>query len=277
MTKGYLIVAQNTQQTDYVECAKVLAYSLKRHMPECNVSLLTSDIVEDEIFDNIIPLPYGDLDTNSDWKLINDWQVYEASPYDETIKLEADMFITGDISYWWGVLSQQDIVISTTIRNFHGKISDCKVYRKFIVDNNLPDTYNALTYFKKSETAEQFFKVVRHVFENWSSFKNGLKCNPTEVATTDWVYAIASHLIGVEKTTMPIFTDFSMVHMKQFVNNLVTEDWEKELIVECNPEVLRINTHPQRYPFHYQNKKFSKTLKEYYGRSSNSMGTSPLN
>lgn len=272
MTKGYLIVAQNTAKNNYVNCAKVLAASLKRQMPDCSVSLLTGDFVEDAIFDNIIPFPYGDLDPKGKWKLINDWQVYEASPYDETIKLEADMFITSDISYWWDVLSKQDVVISTTIRNFQNEISDSKVYRRFIEDNELPDVYNALTYFKKSETAEQFFKLVRHIFENWEEFRDNLKCNPTEVATTDWVYAIASHLIGVEKTTMPLFKDFSMVHMKQFINNLVTEDWEKELIIECHPEVLRINTHPQRYPFHYQNKKFSNVLGEYYGTGSN-LGT----
>jgi hypothetical protein len=276
MTKGYLIVAQNTTKSDYIECAKVLAASLKHHMPDCSVSLLTGEFVEDDIFDNIIPFPYGDLDPKGKWKLINDWQVYEASPYDETIKLEADLFITSDISYWWDVLGQQDVVISTTIRNFQGEISDSKVYRRFITDNNLPDTYNALTYFRKSETAEEFFKLVRHIFENWTSFRSELKCSPTEFATTDWVYAIASHLIGVEKTTMPIFTDFSMVHMKQFINNLVTEDWAKELIVECHPEVLRINTHPQRYPFHYQDKKFSKVLKEHYGTSS-TLGTAALN
>ena len=68
MTKGYMIVAQNTAKNDYVECAKVLAASIKRHVPEASVSLLTGEFVEDDIFDNIIPFPHGDLDPNGKWK-----------------------------------------------------------------------------------------------------------------------------------------------------------------------------------------------------------------
>ena len=41
----------------------------------------------------VIKLPYGDQAPDSDWKLVNDWQVYEASPYEYTIKLEADMYM----------------------------------------------------------------------------------------------------------------------------------------------------------------------------------------
>ena len=42
-------------------------------------------------------------------------------------------------------------------------------------DNNLPDIYNAITYFKKSDTAERFYGIVRDVFENWEEYKAILK------------------------------------------------------------------------------------------------------
>lgn len=262
MNKGFVILAQNTASIDYVLCAEALAHSIKKTMPDASIALITNDKVSSKLFDHVIPLPYGDLDKDGNWKLINDWQVYEASPYEYTIKLEADMYIPRSIDYWWDILKERDVVISTSIRNFKQEISDVKAYRKFIYENNLPDTYNAITYFKKSELAEQFFQVVREIFENWPEYRKTLKCNQDEIATTDWVYAIASHIIGVEKTTLPQFKDMSMVHMKRFINNAPSDDWTDVFLYEILDHTLRINSMPQMYPFHYHVKSFAKTILE---------------
>jgi hypothetical protein len=251
MTKGFVIMAQNTANVKYTHCAKALEKSIKRVMPDANVTVVTTSM-----------LPYGDLAPKGDWKLINDWQVYEASPYDETIKLEADMYLPRSIEHWWDVLSQKDIVVCNSIRNFKQEISDVRVYRRFIDDNNLPNAYNAITYFKKSDTAKQFFDIVRNVFENWKEYKDILKCNPDEPVTTDWAYAIACHIIGIEKTMLPNFTEMSMVHMKQFINGTPTENWTDTFVYECLPNQIRIQTVPQCYPFHYHIKNFSDKILE---------------
>lgn len=246
MTKGFVIMAQGD---DYVKCATVLKNSILRVMPSANITIVKTDM-----------LPYGDQAPHTNWKLQNDWQVYDASPYDETIKLEADMIVPRNIEHWFDVMSAQDVVVCSKIRNFKGELSDCKVYRRFIDDNKLPDVYNAITYFKKSDTAEKFFTIVRDVFENWEEYKTIFKCNPEEKCTTDWAYAIACHIVGVEKTTMPNFNELSMVHMKQWVNGLPTEDWTDTLVYEILPDQLRVNTYPQSYPFHYHIKQFSDKL-----------------
>ena len=267
MNRGFLIIAQNTVDTDYVKCAVALAMSIKRVMPNEKIALISNDKLSKKYkkyFDYIIPLPHGDLDPKSNWKLINDWQVYEASPFDYTIKLEADMYVPTDISYWFDILKSHDLILSTTIRNFKQEVSHVRAYRRFIDDNKLPDVYNAITYYKKSELAERFFKIVRNIFENWVEYRNVLKCNPNEEATTDWVYALAAHIIGVGKCTLPSFTEMSMVHMKQYINDLPTEDWSKTLIYEILPHTLRINSFPQLYPFHYNVKRFSDKILESY-------------
>lgn len=233
-------MAQDTETTSYTKCAETLKKSILRVMPDANVTIITTDM-----------LPHGDLGG-----FANDWQVYEASPYDYTIKLEADMYIPRNIEHWWDVLKDRDVVVSSTIRNFMQEISDVRVYRRFIDDNNLPDVYNAITYFKKSDVANQFFSIVKDIFENWDEYKKILKCNQTELVTTDWVYSIACHIMGVEKTTMPTFTEMSMVHMKAFVNNNVTENWTDTFVYECLPDQIRVQTVPQQYPFHYHVKNF---------------------
>lgn len=246
MTKGFVIMAQDTEKVKYTQCAEALKNSILKVMPDANVTIVTSDM-----------LPHGDLGGYA-----NDWQVYECSPYDETIKLEADMILPRNIDHWWDILGKQDVVVSSTIRNFMGEISDVRAYRKFIDDNKLPDVYNAITYFKKSDTAKQFFEIVRDVFENWEEYKAMLKCNPLEEASTDWVYAIACLIMKPEKTMMPGFTEMSMIHMKQFINGMPTEDWTDTLVYEILPDVIRVNTVPQLYPFHYHVKDFSAKLLE---------------
>lgn len=266
MDKGFVILAQDgSGMNTYQLCAEALAKSIKRTMPESNVSLITDNKVKNaKLFDQIIPLPYGDKDPTGYWKLINDWQVYEASPYEYTIKLEADIYLPRSIDHWWDVLQNRDLVISTTIRDFKQDISPSRVYRRFIDENKLPDTYNAITYFKKSKTAQQFFETVRNIFENWPEFRALMKCNPYEEATTDWVYAIAAHIMGEEKCTLPTFKEMSMVHMKRLINNLPTENWTDALVYEILPDTLRINTCPQYYPFHYHIKNFSSKILNAY-------------
>jgi len=242
MNKGFVIMAQNSDTVDYVKCAEKLRDSILHYMPQSQVTIITE----------------------GEPGFATDWQVYNNSPYEYTIKLEADMVITSDISYWWDILKDHDIVVSSAIRDYKGELSECRVYRKFIDDNNLPDVYNAITYFKKSAKAEEFYNTVRNIFENWEDYKKILKCDSDEPATTDWVYSIACNIIGTELTTLPTFTEMSMVHMKRFVNNLMSEDWTKELIIELLPDTIRVNGFPQRHPFHYHVKDFSKVLDGYY-------------
>ena len=267
MSKGFLVLAQNTTDVDYVKCAEVLAMSVKKVMPDMHISLVSDDIDSSKYFDQVIALPYGDQAKDSQWKLINDWQVYEASPYDHTIKLEADLFIPRPIDHWFDICSIQDVVVCTNIRSYNQNISKNRFYRKFIDHANLPDCYNAITYFKKSNTGEYFFKLVKHIFENWADYRSILQCKIDEEATTDWVYAIACHIIGSEKTTLPMFSEFSMIHMKQAINELKTEDWTDQLIYEILPHSLRINTVPQIYPFHYHVKSFCSKIEHAYGKT----------
>lgn len=260
--RGYVIVAQNTKLVNYVECAEALVHSIKKYNKTANVSLISNDISMCDLFDNIIELPYGDQGVGSNWKLINDWQVYDASPYSETIKIEADILATSNLDYLFNSLNIVDVCLCTDIRDYACKVNQEKIYRKFIVDNKLPDVYNAITVFRKSEFAKKFFDNVRFVFENWEDIKTNFICNVNEPATTDFVYAIVANIMGIENVSIPNF--ISMVHMKQFIVNTKSEDWTKELVYEFEP--LRIQKHTQTYPVHYNVKEFAREYKKYYGR-----------
>lgn len=265
--RGYLVVAQNNIDVDYISCACALAQSIRLVEPDAKICLLTDQLVNLPEFDYVEIFPFGDQARDSKWKLQNDWQCFYASPFRETIKLEADMIIPHSINHWFDICSSKDLVCTIGARDFHNQPAQSRHYRKIFDANQLPDVYNAITYWKLSQAARLFFDTVRDIFSNWNSVMSALKYGVDQPLNTDLAYAIALRLLGEENYTLPGSIP-GMIHMKPFINNIASEDWTKELIWELSPGSLRINTIEQMWPFHYHVKSFAKTLQEQYGRIS---------
>ena len=246
--RGYLIPAIDTDSVDYLSCAIQLARSIRQWHPDANISVLSVKRCSDPVFDHVIPLPYGDLGGYA-----NDWQVFAASPYRQTIKLEADMICASPVDHWWTLFEQRDVVVSQGARDFYDQPATSRYYRKTFDQNNLPDVYNAITYWRLSTTAKQFFDLIKQIFEHWDSYKRILKF-PDELPTTDVVYAIAVVIMGLETVTLPVGLGPTIVHMKRHINPIQTDDWTKELVWENDP--LRINTVAQWGLVHYHVKEW---------------------
>lgn len=227
--RGYVIPAFGDV---YVKCAERLADSIRQFHPEADITIVTENM-----------LPYGRQEGFAD-----DWQMFAVSPYRQTIKLEADMICASPIDHWWTLFERRDVVISQGARTFYDEKATSRNYRKIFDENNLPDVYNAITYWRVSQTAKDFFVLVRGIFENWSEYKRLLKF-PDDEPTTDVVYAVAAVIMGEEQVTLPAGLGPTIVHMKRHINRLHSEDWTKELIWENNP--LRINTVAQWGLVHY--------------------------
>jgi hypothetical protein len=210
--------------------------------------VLTVKRCSDPVFNHVIPLPYGDLGGYA-----NDWQVFRASPYRQTIKLEADMIAASPVDHWWTMFEKRDVVISTGCRDFYDQPAASRYYRRLFDENNLPDVYNAITYWRLSKTAQDFFSLVEKIFTNWSSYKTLLKF-PEEVPSTDVVYAMAALIIGPELVTLPAGLGPTIVHMKQHMIATHTDNWTEELVWENTDPGLRINTVAQHGFVHYHNK-----------------------
>ena len=246
--RGYLIPAINTETTSYTDCAEYLAMSIKEWHPTASVSIMTNDRCDWSVFDHVIELPYG-----NNGGFANDWQVFKASPYRQTLKLEADMIVASPVDHLWTMFEHRDVVVSQGCRDFYDRPGTNRRYRKLFDANNLPDVYNAITYWRVSKTAQEFFRWVRDIFENWTDFKTLLKF-PEEVPSTDVVYAMAADIMGREQVTLPTGHGPTMVHMKQGIIDTHTTDWTKELVWENTNPGVRINTVAQWGFVHYHNK-----------------------
>jgi hypothetical protein len=232
--RGYLIPAIDTESVDYVACANQLADSIRQWHPTAEITILTKEM-----------LPYGDLGG-----FANDWQCFAASPYRQTIKLEADMYAATPVDHWWTLFEHRDVVISQGCKGLYNEPSDNRTYRRLFDINKLPDVYNAVTYWRLSAQAKEFFDLVRNIFENWDRYKPLLKF-PDELPTTDVVYAVAAVILGPETVTLPVGMGPMITHMKRHIVPTLTEDWTEELVWESTDPGLRIHTVAQQGFVHY--------------------------
>lgn len=233
MNKGFCLLAQNNSKTDYIRQAYALALSLHLYNKDQKISLITNDDVPDEwqsVFDQIIPIPWTDSAEESDWKIENRWKVYHASPYNETIVLEADMMFTSDITHWWKELEKRDLFFVSNVRTYRDELITDRYYRKTFDANNLPNLYSALHYFKKGDTAKEFYNLLEIIVNNWALFYS--KYAPNEYqkwCSIDVSVAIASKILGNENDITDPNSFITFTHMKPIIQGWYNkpEKWTK--------------------------------------------------
>lgn len=271
--QGFVTIAQNIDGVDYLQLAYVQAMSVKLTMPGSLYAVIvdkkTSESLTDQqrkIFDYVITIE-DDQAENDSWKMRNEWQVFYLTPFKETIKLESDLIITRSISHWWNAFRLRDIVLSTGCRDYLQNISTVREYRKLFDDNNLPDVYNGLMYFRYTPDAAEFFWWARELFENWAHVRDNLlkNCRDDE-PTTDVIYAIAASILGEDRCTLPDMDYINFVHMKPAINKFsATTPWHELVVTETELPMVRINNINQYHPLHYQEKSWmtEELVKEY--------------
>ena len=261
--QGFLTIAQNTEGVDYLRLAYVQAMSIKLTMPDAKYAVIVDDAtlaqVTDshcKVFDHVIPLPV-DYARDDKWKLANEWQAFDLTPFKETIKVESDILFTRSIDHWWTAFRLRDVVLSLGCRDYQGNPGASRRYRQIFDDNNLPDTYNGLMYFRYSQTAHNFFSKARQVWQNWELVTSQLKNYRDEEPSTDLVYAITAKIQGIESCTLPECNFINFTHMKNSINNWPeSTPWPKMVINEFDLPMIRINNVNQYHPLHYQNKEW---------------------
>ena len=216
MSKGFMIVAQNSN-VDYVRQAAVLASSIKKTQKDKNVCLMTNDIVPAQyaqFFDSIVPIPFQDHAKDSEWKIENRWKVYHASPYYETIVLDADMIALSSVDECWSYASSKDLFFTSSVINYKGNRVVNSPYRVTFRENILPEIYTGMYYFKKSKAAEQFFQLLEYITYNWQRYFAEITPKKSQsFFSMDVASAIAVKILGIEDQVISSNSPFLFVHM----------------------------------------------------------------
>lgn len=268
MSRGFLTLAENGE-TDYVRLAYGLALSLKlTQSGPAGLSVIVSPGYAmperyRRAFDRVIELPDDTLTRHEPWKLANEWRAYGLSPYDETIKLDADMLFTRDIAGLWPLLGEHDFRLGTRVLTYRGEVATSDHYRKLYTLNTLPTGYTAMMYFRKSVLAERIYALAELMFRHWDAFAARYLVHELRPAKphTDEVFSLAVRLLGVEAETLePDLLRF--VHMKPCLQNwpvLGTAEtpWTQQVRHHFDAKGrLVVGGHAQTHPFHYTLKDF---------------------
>ena len=232
MSKGFVVLAQNTKSVDYIKQAYALALSIKAtQLDITNISLVTNNRVPKKyksVFDKIIPIPWNDDAKNTQWKIENRWKLYHASPYYETIVLDADMILLEDVKIWWDYCSNFNIRFCSKITNYKLENIIDTIHRKTFVENKLLNVYHALHYFKKTKDVEDFYKVLEFVVNNWELCYG--KLAPLEYQnwlSMDLACAIAIEIAGIQDI-IDINSPLQFTHMKSPIQgwSISPERWQ---------------------------------------------------
>ena len=261
--KGYLVLAQNSENVNYVQQAYALALSLHASQDTCLISLVTNDLVPDEykkVFDKIIPIPGNDDAANSLWKVENRWKLYHVTPYDETIVFDTDMLVFKSFNGIWDTLSKYDVFFASNVLDFKSNQVVDYYNRKMFNENDLPNLYFGLHYFKKNKPALDFYNTLAFVVANWERvyFDIAPKSKQKWVSM-DVSAAIAAKILGIDDSiTHPTF-DFRFTHMKANLQGIdpIPSAWTKVLDYYINRHGnLIVSNIQQTGIFHYVENNF---------------------
>lgn len=265
MSKGFVVLAQNTDTIDYIRQAYALALSLKlTQQTISNISIVTNDVIPEQyrpMFDQVIEIPWGDASVASRFKVENRWKIYHASPYDHTIVLDTDMLVLGDLSSYWNTFENYEVYYTSKVHDYRAKIISDDYYRKAFTANNLPSIYSGLHYFKKGQFAQEFYEWVELITNNWELFYgNFVKEYYPDRASMDITAALAARIMDAEyKVTNYKHDPVYFTHMKSRIQGWTepSDSWMQSVAVYFDNDChLKIGNFQQTGVFHYTEKEF---------------------
>ena len=263
INQGYLIFAQQNDSVDYFKQAIALAMSIRLHNKQAKISLMTNVSIPNEqkkYFNSIIDIPGEDYAEFSTWKIENRCKIYNASPYDETMVLDADMLVLENLDHWWKFLNNFELFFTSQVKTYRNEIVTSDFYRKAFTKNNLPNLYCGMHYFKKTKSNFNFFNLVEHIIKNYDVYyKRFIPLHTQNWCSMDVSVSLASNLVNnMNKiTSKVVFLTFT--HMKSYAQNWnhKTNKWMSYVNPyfdeKCN---LKIGNYKQNGIFHYVDPEF---------------------
>jgi len=262
MSKGFLVLANNTADVNYVEQAYALALSIKASQKTVtSISIVTDNTVPEhyrQVFDNIIPTTSDGsrFETESRWKL------FHITPYAETIVLDADMLLLDDISYWWEYCSKFDLHFASRILNHKLDSVTDTVHRQAFINNKLSNPYFALHYFKQRDLPLEFYKQLKFVVRNWDAcIAKFAPNNKQRYPSMDLASAIAIKTLCIEDQVFDVCSPLEFVHMKPAIQDWISTptSWQHAVTANLdNAGNLFVSNIKQPALFHYVEKDFLK-------------------
>lgn len=199
MTRGVVIFAYNNHKIDYQRLASWSAENIHRHL-DLPVCLITDQTVNDSRFDKIIVDPqsstdqryFSDLDTTVNWRNHNRPSVYDLTPWDHTLVLDADYVVASDRL---AALFDQD-------NDFlcHRKAIDVATGQILAPHDSfgayrMPMWWATVMLFRRTTAVQHLFSMMMMVRDNWQHYRD-LYHIERSVYRNDYALSIAQGVIS---------------------------------------------------------------------------------
>lgn len=254
MTKGFLIVALQGEK-DYLRMAYALALSIKQTQRiKSNVCLITNISIDSKVsnaFDHVINVD-SEI-TRFSTKIRS--EIFNLTPFDETILLDSDMLILNDISDIWEHCQDRELIFCDSVLDYRGNIVKDSMYKKDVARNNLLPIYSALQYFKKTELTNRFYNLIKIINNDWKEFYDiFLKDHNIKDPSNDVTSSIAIEILNIKNEVIIKNKIFSFIHMKPNIQQwkIEHESWMDVLAIYFRSlDDFKIGNFRQQGIFHY--------------------------
>ena len=182
-SRGILAFAHNTNTTDYVAIA-TQTLEIASQVLELPYTLIT------EVDDNKFINSRYDIDTNTfvQWRNYGRHLAYNLTPYEETLVIDADYIVLDKNllsifeASWDYLLQRQSHALTTTWPESMGT-------------NSLPYVWATVFAFRKTNLAEEFFKLVDRIHSNYSYYSALFNIRERNYRN-DYAFAIADIILN---------------------------------------------------------------------------------
>ena len=181
-SKGVVIFATNTAETDYVAIAEQNARLVQHFLGLPTTIVSAKDAGRNRRFSS-------DVGQFVEWNNFGRHEAYEASPYDETIILDADYLVLDDS------LNQLfDCSFDYLLFNKNHTIDG--IYEPSIMGpHSLPFVWATAVLFRRSERTQMFFDLIARIKRNYDYYR--LLYNIREGNyRNDYAFAIANNILS---------------------------------------------------------------------------------
>lgn len=264
MTQGYIFFGvDDFDSTRNIEHAHALSISLKLADPDRETCVVVHKFEHvpsryEDSFDYIVELPFGRTEVNHHDALIDWWQLYNATPFDQTLYIDSNSLVVGPIGSLWEVMAGNSMMLGMA-HDFRQQFT--RNDQKFIpLDKNKIVARDAtLVYFEKDEQSSEFFKLADPLFKNWRDVY--IETN-TEFRVNDFNYTLMFNVVA-SMTGNPIVQSKSFTYTDLSIDILWNseienpEPWMDQLNIWFTDGLeLKINNYNQTGIVHYNDPDF---------------------
>ena len=221
MSKGALLFAFNTADTDYVKMAEIAAKRINYFL-NIPCSLVTDNPITNATFDKIIYLASDSSNTKGSkvWLNKGRYNAFDLSPYDETLLIDTDYVVNSpQLSYVFDFYDDFSCHNAVSFLMYPNTVQEqLGMYSMNIL-------WATVIFFKKTKRMEHMFSAMKMVQHNYSHYRN-LHGFASGTFRNDYALTLALKIVNGHSTNARDFITWNLVHLGK--NTQVTKSNEEE-------------------------------------------------